>query len=51
VLLRNLSYCLKVCFADSLNTRVAFDNFDLFVETLTGKDTLYCNAVVAASLK
>ena len=34
-----------------LNTGVAFDSFDLFVETLTGKDTLYCNAVVAASLK
>lgn len=24
-----------------LNTGVAFDNFDLFVETLTGKQTLY----------
>jgi hypothetical protein len=24
-----------------LNTGVAFDSFDLFVETLTGKDTLY----------
>jgi hypothetical protein len=31
-----------------LNTGVAFDNFDLFVETLMGKDTLYYTVGIVA---